>query len=307
MPRTKQMTQREVEALKYDGNGKNAQRHRVDGAPGLYLNIRPTGKKSWVQKLTVHGKVTYAGLGSYDDVSLEEARETASNNKRIARSGEDPFEKRGKRGIPTFRELAEEVIAIQTAATSAHTQKHWQSSLRDYAHPIIGDMRMDAITVDDVRNILNPIWNEKRDTAIKVRRRISTVFDHSVASGHRPDNPVDAVKGILPKKRVKKVEHHRALPYNEVADAIQTVWSTNAWIFTKLAFEFLVLTAARSGEVRKATWHEIDFDEATWTIPHERMKAGEAHRVPLSDRCIENTSRGARTHQRALYRSSEAL
>ena len=135
--------------------------------------------------------------------------------------------------------------------------------------------------------VLMPIWNEKPETARRVRQRISTVMKWAVAQGYRADNPAgDAIGAALPRHNGKSKHHHRALPHGEVAAAIETVRSSGAGIAVKLAFELLILTAARSGEVRLATWEEIDKDSRTWTVPATRMKAGLEHRVPLSGRTL---------------------
>ena len=133
-------------------------------------------------------------------------------------------------------------------------------------------------------NAITPLWNTKRETARKVKHRLSAVFKLAVAEGHRDDNPVDAVDAALPKRRdaAQRPGNHRALPHGEVADALATIATTDAWTGTRLAFRFLVLTATRNGKVRGAMWDEMDVDTALWTIPATRMKAAVEHRVPLS-------------------------
>ena len=142
--------------------------------------------------------------------------------------------------------------------------------------------------------VLLPIWNEKRETARRVRQRIGTIMKWAVAQGYRHDNPAgDAIGAALPKSNgIQK--HFRALPHADVAAALATVRASGAAVTTRLAFDFLVLTAARSGEVRRATWAEVDLDAAVWTVPAERMKAQREHRVPLCARAVEilNEARG---------------
>ena len=167
--------------------------------------------------------------------------------------------------------------------TSPLTRQHWEIALRDYVHPHIGDKSIARITTADIMALLLPIWTPKHPTARKVLQRIATIMKWAIAQGIRADNPAsDAILAALPKRPVPVV-HMPALPYDEVSAAVQTVRATpSAWPAAPLAFEFLVLTAARSGEVRLATWTEIDMAASTWSIPAARMKARRNHRVPLS-------------------------
>ena len=191
--------------------------------------------------------------------------------------------------MPTFAEAVETVIGIHSATwkDSGKTEAQWRSSLATYASPRLGHKSVDAITTADVLAVLVPIWNDKRETARRVRQRISAVMAWSVAEGYRPDDPSAAVSAALPKgSNGRGRTHQRALPHAEVADAIATVRESQAWPSTKLVLEFLALTAARSGEVRLATWDEIDTAAATWTVPAERTKTARPHRVPLSARAL---------------------
>ena len=190
--------------------------------------------------------------------------------------------------IPTFAEAASSVIELRRPIWS--NPKHaaqWESTLATYAFPAIGNRPVDRITSGDVLAILTPIWTAKHETASRVRQRMETVFDWTIATGWRLDNPAGkAVLRALPRTSKLK-SHHRSLPYGEVPEALRRVGESAADPVTRLSFEFLVLTAARSGEVRKATWSEIDLKSVTWTVPEERMKARREHRVPLSGRCLE--------------------
>ena len=169
------------------------------------------------------------------------------------------------------------------------------ATLRAYAFPGIGRKRVDHISPADVMGVLLPIWNEKHQTAKRVRQRIGTVMRWAIAQGYRVDNPAgDAIGAALPRPpRVQK--HYKALPYGEVAGAIEAVLGSEARVTVKLGFEFLVLTACRSGEVRGACWAEIDLGGGVWTIPAERMKSRREHRVPLSARAREILA-GAKAH-----------
>ncbi len=153
--------------------------------------------------------------------------------------------------------------------------------------PTLGDRPVDKISTGDVLAVLTPIWNTKRDTARRVRQRIGMVMKWSMAQGYRTDNPAgESVGAALPKGGSEK-QHYKALPYPEVTEAIKTVQASEAWMSTKLAFELLVLTATRSGEVRKARWNEINLEAKVWTIPASRMKTGKEHRIPLPPRALE--------------------
>ena len=162
----------------------------------------------------------------------------------------------------------------------------WRSTLSRLAHPRLGDMPVSEITSEDVLAVVGPVWQTRRETARKLKGRISAVMAWSIAEGHRPDDPTTAVMRALPRNG-HQIQHHRALPHAEVAAALATVQASGAWTGTKLAFAFLVLTAGRSGEVRGATWDQIDQGAALWTVPAERAKNARPHRVPLSAAALD--------------------
>jgi integrase len=257
---------------------------------GLYLVVDESGAKRWMLRTIVHGKRRDMGLGSLQLVPLAEARKRAAKYRLIARDGEDPILQRReeRRTVPTFKEAATTVHTHR--ATDWKNEKHraqWLSTLETYAFPEIGGKQVSRINSADVLRVLSPIWTAKPETARRVRQRISTVLDWAKAAGHRAgDNPVDAALEGLP-KQTDRVEHHDALPFADVPDFLPKLHASGAEDVTKLAFEFLILTAARTGEVIGATWSEIDTKAKTWTIPKARMKAKREHRVPLSARCIE--------------------
>ncbi len=262
---------------------------RYNDGNGLFLKVDPSGAKRWGQRLVIHGRQRTLGLGGCALVTLAEAREAALANRKIARAGGDPLaQRRLTTDTPTFESAAATVIELHHHGW--RNEKHaaqWEATLRTYVHPHLGKRSVADITTADVMAVLMPIWNEKPETARRVRQRISTVMKWAVAQGYRGDNPAgDAIGAALPKHNGKTKRHHRALPHGEVAAAIEAVRGSNAGRSVKLAFEFLVLTAARSGEVRLATWDEIDRDAKTWTVPASRMKAGREHRVPLSERAL---------------------
>ena len=259
------------------------------GGYGLSLLVKPTSNgrisRTWAQRLYINGRAVNMGLGAYPVVTLKEARAKALGNRQTLARGMDPRSD----GIPTFARAAEKVIAIHRAnwKPGGDTEEQWRASLRDYAYPKIGHKTVNKITTTDVMAILLPIWNEKRVTATRVRNRISAVMRWAVAKEYREGNPAgDTIAAALPKNGVPVV-HHRALPHTEVARALTRVRASTSRRVTKLAFEFLVLTASRSGEVRSARWADIDARSATWTVPGSRMKMGREHRVPLSSRALE--------------------
>ena len=257
---------------------------------GLYLLVTDTGARCWVQRLTIRGRRRELGLGGFPLVSLAEAREQAFANRKQARSGGDPLaEKRKDQGVPTFEEAAARVIEIHRPSwkNGGKSEAQWESSLRQYVFPRLGRRSVSDVTTADVMSVLTPIWHEKPETARRVRQRIGAVMKWAVAQGLRQDNPAgDAIGAALPRHADIK-RHQRALPHGQVAGAIEAVRASEASMTAKLAFEFLVLTACRSGEVRLAQWDEIDLEARQWTIPGERMKAKRPHRVPLSGRALE--------------------
>ena len=255
---------------------------------GLYLDVRPTGSRGWVQRITIRGRRTELGLGGFPLVSLKEAREKAFANRKLARDGGDLLaEKRRAESMPTFAEAAGQVWnQLRPGWRSPQHAQLWLKSLERYAIPRIGEMPISEVTSADVIGILAPIWHDMPPTARKLRQRIRAVMEWAVAMDLRPDNPCDRIGPVLGAQG-GLVRHMRALPHGEVASAIETVRASNARPVVKLAFEFLVLTAVRSGEVRGAVWTEIDRDAGVWTIPAPRTKGNREHRVPLCRRALE--------------------
>ena len=219
---------------------------------------------------------------------LKQARSRAAANFEAARAGGDPLaEKRRSKGIPTFSAAAEQVVKEKSPGWKNPRQaKQWRASLETYVFPYIGERSVAKVTSADVLDILMPIWHKKAETARRVRGRISTVMEWTVAREFRAENPCDRFNTTLPRQQdVRK--HMRALPHGEVAAAVATVQKSQASKSAKLAFEFLVLTAARSGEVRGAKWDEIDLVSEAWLVPAERMKSECDHCVPLSWRAVQ--------------------
>ena len=259
------------------------------GGHGLRLVVTPTGARCWIQRLVIRGKRCQLGLGGYPLVTLAEARNKAFENHKLARAGGDLLALKRRANVPTFAEAAARVHEIH--APGWRNPKHaaqWIATLRDYAFPQIGDRPVSDVTTQDVMAVLLPIWHSRAETARRVRQRIGTVMKWAIAEGHRLDNPAgEILTAALPRNNGNGgPRHHRALPYGEVAGALAAVRASGAGMSTRLAFEFLTLTAARSGEVRLATWGEIDLESATWTVPASKMKGGIEHRIPLPDRAL---------------------
>ena len=232
---------------------------------GLYLYVQPTGTRSWIQRLVIRGRKRELGLGSVALVSLAEAREQALANRKLARTGGDPLaEKRRSVGIPTFAEAARRVVEQKRAGWRSRAQgRDWMLTFERYAFPRVGKLPVSEVTSADVLEILAPIWHEKAATARKLRQRLHAVLEWAVAIEFRIDNPCDRIGPVLgPQHDV--VQHMRALPHREVAAAIQTARASTVPLAVRLAFEFLVLTAARWGEVRWAEWAEADRFTSAW-------------------------------------------
>ena len=260
------------------------------GSGGLSLLVKRTARgqlaKSWAQRIQLDGRARNLGLGAWPHVSLAEARQKCVLN--LVARGRGELVTGRKRTVPTFEEAAEIVIAIHATGwkRGSTSEEDWRLTLRNYVMPQLGRRPVNRISPADVMAILLPIWNGKRVTARKVRQRIGAVMRWAVAQGYREDNPAgEAIGAALPKQGIRP-RHFPALPYGQVAGAIAAVRGSGNHLGTVLAFEFLVLTACRSTEVRGARWGEIDLEGREWRIPAERMKTGREHRVPLSTRAL---------------------
>ena len=261
------------------------------GGLGLSLLVRTAARghvtKCWMQSVRIYRRPTSIGLGRYPVVTLALARQRAFENAQAIAEGRDP-RRRAARRVPTFAEACETVIAIHAGSwkPGGRNEENWRSTLRDYVFPKLANMPVDAVTGTDVMAVLLPIWTTKTETAGRVRRRIGAVMKWAVAQGYRTDSPAgDAISAALPNNNAQ-VTHRAALPHAQVGAAVAKVQRSGAYRGAVLSFEFLVLTAARSAEVRGVTWDEIDLEAAVWTIPAKRMKVAREHRVPLSDRAL---------------------
>jgi len=263
---------------------------RYADGDGLYLVVDPSGAKRWLLRTIVQGRRRDLGLGGVSWVSLAEARERAKAYRKIAREGGDPLAQREalKLTALTFEGAAERVHASQKPSwKSAKHGGQWISTLRAYAYPHIGRLPVDKITSAHILKVLEPIWLSKSETAGRVRQRLRVVLDWARTAGYRSgENPVDGVEKGLP-RQTKRVQHHKAVPYAEVGAFIQRLRTSDCNPSTKLAFEFLILTATRTSEALLARKEELDFKAGVWEVPAERMKAGVAHRVPLAPRPLE--------------------
>ena len=251
------------------------------GGYGLMLRVLPTGRKLWQQRVILEGRPSHLGLGGYPLVTLAEAREMAIANAQAIRKGDDP---RKSRSAPTVADYLESAIALQrpTWKNPARSEREWRSVVNLYADGIVRKP-VTAVSAADAKALLAPVWGTKRETARKLKQRLSMAFRIAINDGYIRDNPFETVSAVLPKRRAKAPQHHAALPYSAVADAVRAIGARERiWLGTRLAFQFLVLTASRSGEVRGATWDEVDVVAAVWTIPASRMKAATEHVVPLS-------------------------
>lgn len=290
MPRrVREMSALEVKRLTQPG------RHAVGGVSGLYLFIGPGAKRCWTLRATIGGHRRELGLGAYPDVSLAQAREAARAARQQIRDGVDPAAEReaARRALIaeqnkriTFDQCAAAVVKVKQAEAS--NPKHaaqWENTLATYASPVLGKLAVDDIELAHVIQALEPHWHTKTETMTRVRQRIEAVLSWAIARGYRDgDNPArwrGNLDTVLPKpSKIAKVNHHKALPIPEMGAFMADLRQSNG--AAARALEFTILTAARSGEVRGATWDEIDLSAGIWTIPAERMKAGKDHRVPLS-------------------------
>jgi integrase len=266
---------------------------------GLYLRVSPTGSKAWVFRFQLDGKRRDMGLGPFPDISLAEARRRASDHRNQRRDGIDPLEaktaqRRAQRLANakgrTFRECAVEFIEKNKAGwRNAKHRQQWENTLSTYVYPTLGELPVSAIDTGLVVQVLDPIWIEKPETASRVRGRIEAVLDAATVRGFRQGPNPALWKGnlahVLPAgSRVRKVQHHAALPFDEMPAFLAAL--RNRPGMAARALEFAALTAARTGEVLGACWGEIDLVAKIWTVPADRMKAGREHRVPLSDAAV---------------------
>lgn len=263
---------------------RNAKPGKHSDGRGLFLFVTDTGAKSWVVRVQVDGRRREYGLGSAALVTLAEARDKATDVRKQAKAGLDPVYEREKarRTIPVFREAAKE--CHESKKGGWRNDKHraqWISTLEAYAFPKIGSRRVDLIDAPAIVEVLAPIWLKKPETARRIRQRIAVVLDYAHAKKWRAvETPTRSVSALLPDRKLEP-NHFAAMPFKDVPAFLERVRGAPATV-GRMALEFTILTAARSGETRGATWDEMNLDEAKWTIPAARMKMRKPHIVPLS-------------------------
>jgi integrase len=258
---------------------------------GLYLDVEPSGARSWIYRFMMSSVPHWMGLGSYPEVTLAEARELALDARRLVKKGIDPIEQRrkGKAVIPTFGQMADAVAADLSIGWRNEKHKYqWTMTLTVYAKPLRATP-VDKVDTEAVLSVLTPLWETKRETASRLRGRIEKVLDAARVKGHRMgENPArwkGHLDAVLAKRGKLDRGHHSALPYQEIAALLAKLRTRPS--VTAVALEFCILTAARAGEALGARWSEIDVDGKVWAIPAARMKAGRPHSVPLSERALE--------------------
>ncbi|RFD19501.1 DUF4102 domain-containing protein [Komagataeibacter melaceti] len=263
---------------------------------GLYLHVRSADRKNWVLRFMLKGRSRDMGLGSFPDISLAAARIKALEAKALIREGVDPIEARRVYRSPepemakTFRYAAQALI--EDKRPGWRNEKHaaqWSSTLERFAYPVIGDTPVQDVTLDHVLDILRPIWHCIPETASRLRGRIENVMDSAYARGWcAQENPArwkGRLSTILPtQSSIRAVEHYPSLPWRKAPDFLLALSEREG--MARWALLFAILTAARSGEVREATWGEINLHSRTWTIQAGRMKAKRMHRVPLSSHAM---------------------
>ena len=270
----------------------------ADGG-SLYLRVAPGGSKGWIFRFTIAGRTRDAGLGAFPTVSLSKAREQAAECRRLVAAGADPIDARKKdreaariaaEKAMTFEQCAKTFMASHEAGWRSNVhRRQWRNGLADHVYPVIGALPVQVVDTTLVLKVLEPIWNEKPETASRVRQRIERVLSWAKVRGYRDGENPAAWRGhldqLLPAKRkVRQITHHAAMPYREIGTFMAKLRADTT--LGARALEFLILTATRTSETLGARWDEIDLDQRMWTIPANRMKAGREHRVPLSARAI---------------------
>ncbi|MBF6649532.1 integrase arm-type DNA-binding domain-containing protein [Methylobacter sp. BlB1] len=286
------LSAKKVEFLRqsgYYGDGDN-----------LYMQVSSSNSKSWIFRFSLDGKRREMGIGPYPEITLEKAREAVIELRRLVKSGIDPIEQRKaeqaakraeRNSAVTFAFCAEQYIESHRHGWKnvKHAQQ-WANTLEQYAYPVIGETIIKDVDTALIMRVLQPIWLAKNETAGRLRGRMENILDWAAVQGFRAiENPA-RWKGHLDNLlaspgKVQKNSHFKALPYSEINPLILAL-RANGSVSAK-ALEFLILTAARTGEIIGACWDEIDFDNQLWIVPADRMKAGREHRIPLSSRAFD--------------------
>lgn len=260
---------------------------RYADGQGLFLEVKSATAASWILRYKAGERTREKGLGSAFALELAKARESAAKLRTQVAEGNDPLaEKEAAKVAPTFRVMAAEVLeTLKPGWRNAKHAHQWMRTLETFAFPVIGDKTVDAIDAQDLLAILQPIWLETHETARRVRQRLTVVLDYAFSQGWRPaETPMRAISRGLP-KRSKPVQHFEAMPYADLAPFMAKLRNDRHGMGA-LALEALILTACRSGDIRGATWNEIDLDAKQWAIPAGRMKRPRPHLIPLSDAAV---------------------
>ena len=282
---------------------------RYSDGNGLYLIVDPSGAKRWLQRLSVQGKRCDLGLGSVRLVSLDNAREQALINRRVARAGGDPVaQRKHEKGLSMpFKDATLEVYKANLPVWG--NKKHatqWFATMENHVFPKIGTKPVGSIQSTDILAVLEPIWTSKPDTAKKIRQRLNMVINWARGRGlFTGEDPIKMAELSLPKTKQSK-NHFKSLNYDEMPSLFEEIEASSATNQTKLALKFTILTCCRTTEVLNSNWIEIDLVKAIWTIPAERMKAGEPHSVPLSSGAINilEKANGLRADNGLIFPSS---
>jgi integrase len=266
---------------------------------GLYLNVQKSGSRSWILRTMVRGRRKDIGLGGLSATTLADAREEAAKLRGRARKGEDILMKRRmekrKTNVPTFEDAAATVHKeVAPSLKNDHNKVVWLRSLYNHVFPIFGKKTVDAVESTDVLRAIAPIWIKTPDMARKTLARIRRVMDWATIHGYRDviagdivvprPNPCIGIHVALPKQ--PKDGNHAALSYEKLPMFIKALKESSSGSSVKLAIEFTILTCLRTSEVLEAEWNEFDIDGKVWSIPAQRMKMDEPHKVPLSDRSV---------------------
>lgn len=271
----------------------------ADGA-GLYLQVSKTGSRSWVYRYEIAGKERRHGLGSYPTQSLDDARTDADRCRKLRRQGIDPIEYKKQKNANQRLDNAKAFTFKQCALSYIDSHKlgwknpkhemYWRNTLETYAYPIIGELSVQHVDTGLVLAVVEPLWGTKTETASRIRQRIENILDWAKVRGYREgENPArwrGHLSTQLPERsKVQKVKHFPSMPYAKLPIYFNELRQVNTIAAKALAFT--ILTATRATEARECRWSEIDIKEKTWTIPPERMKGGNEHRIPLPDETLK--------------------
>lgn len=271
---------------------------------GLQLLVKPTGAKSWVQRLTVDGKRLDRGLGPYPAIGLTAAREEAIENWRAVRRGRNPFADRDAhriesraRNVPTVAKAVEAVIALQAGGLEAGSLAAWRRQC-GYIVEVIGRKAVDEVTAADAIKVLAPMWSTKPATGRRVRSRLSAIMQWAIASGYRTDDPAGPALAMALPRNGNCTEHRAADDHVALPVILGRVQGSGARAALAGCLALVAHTGVRSAEARGAEWSEFDLDARLWTLPAGRTKMGREHRVPLTDATVA-LLRAARAYKHA--------